>query len=128
MARLGNAGEITMPFWRRVRDADPSTFEKLEGVGLEAYGKRQSETPLSELMKRARAEPEYRLEALMTDIVNRVNVKPVLCINPDNGDVYVHRELAHELEKPINEDLRFAAGSVGRMGRAMRQEQFESER
>jgi hypothetical protein len=107
--------------------ADLSTFEKLEGVGKEAYWKwqearweKQAET--MSFSERMNQEPEIcRLEPIIAEIENRARVKPLLCIDPDNGDVYLHPELARELEKPINEGLRFELGDMGRNGAAARE-------
>jgi hypothetical protein len=51
---------------------------------------------------------------ITAEVLERVRVKPVFFIDPDNGDVWLHPELTRELEKPENEALRFEVGDMGR--------------
>jgi hypothetical protein len=102
----------TTMFWRKkYKDADLSTFEKLEGVGKDAYWKRYHEKPLEEVMN---SNDVQRLYVLTEEVRERVRVKPIFAINSDTGDVYVHPALARELEKPENEGPRFELGQAGR--------------
>ena len=55
----------------------------------------------------------------------RVREKPLFCIDPDNGDVYLHPELARELGKPEHRDLCFEIGSMARNGAAGRKARGE---
>jgi hypothetical protein len=85
-----------MAFWRKkYKTADPSTYEKIEGVGEEAYYEWKRRSRSFEVLA-------PRVLALIDEVSDRVRVKPIVCPDPD-GEVYVHPELARELEKPVNE-------------------------
>jgi hypothetical protein len=56
---------------KKYETADLSTFEKLEGVGKEAYWKRWQETLKG-------AGDTYRFQALMAEVTERIRAKPII--------------------------------------------------
>jgi hypothetical protein len=119
-----------MAFWNRTYgEADLSTFKKLEGVGQQAY-REWSKVAWEKQWANIKAgrpipPPEItRLKPIVEQIEKRVRVKPLLSFT-DNGDVYLHPELARELEKPENEALRFEVGDMGRSAARQRRSEHD---